>query len=398
MRSLLPTTMRKRFITTAVFMATAASSIYARVPLSITCEAKGGTAQIRLVGDITNYQNSADEFEAKVDGFIAAGVRDVHVYIRTNGGDVFQANEIVNVIRRFPGSLTGSGGAKVASAGTMIAMQLDDFRMASNGLFMYHKPSAMLEGNEDGVKGSLKALQDLTAQYRTAYAKKTGLSESEIEKRWSKSDVWLTAKEAMDQKFISGIIEAEAIAQEDIERMVAMGAPKDKLKIAASAAPVSKHESTMDIKAMRVQLGMPETATEQDVLAKVKSLQDAQAKAESVAKEAKAATVKSLIDAAIKERKITEEYREGFLAKFETNFDAAKKELDTIKPVAQFGKATTPAGTPAITNVKGREEWDFDKWMEKDGKGLNAMMTEDAEKFTALYVDKYGKEPVLPKA
>lgn len=396
--------MRKRTLTAAMFMAMAAPTVLATLPLSITCEAKNGVAHIRVVGDISNWERSATEFEANVDALVRQGVRNAHVYIRTRGGDVFEANEMANVIKRFKGRITGTGGAMVASAGTHLAMHLHSFEMASNGMWMYHKPRGSFEGTEAEVASNLKLLQDLTNQYRTLYAKKTGLSEDEIEKRWANADVWLTAKEAMEQGFITGIVADDDYDAEDVAAMAAMGAPEDKLKIAASAA---KQEPTMDIKALRVQLGMPETATEQEVLAKVKQLQDNVTSAAAAAAQVRAAEVKSLIDAAVNDRKITEAHRPGFVSKFSADFDATKAELEAIQPVVKLADVEPPAGEGAGAGVDAsvaaaRKAWDYDAWATKDMAGLNAMIlgpkatAATKAQFVALYQAKYGKAPELP--
>lgn len=386
--------MRKRTLAVATILA---SGFFTKAePLRITCEAKDGKATIRLVGDISDWQNSAADFESKVDALIASGVRDAHVYIRTRGGDVFEANEIVNAIKRFPGILTGSGGARVASAGTMIAMNLPTFEMASNGMFMYHKPSGGFEGNEDQVESSLGLLKKLTAQYRTLYATKTGLAEDEVEKRWAKADVWLTAQEALDQKFITGITDADVLTDDDVKQMAAMGAPQDKLKIAALAAP--KNNDDMDIKALRVTLGMPETATETEVLAKVKQLQDNTAAAVAAAATARANEVKGLIDAAVTQKKITEAHRKGFEVMFAADFAATKAQLEAIEPVATMSAVPGASTGEAGTQAKGRDAWKYEDWAMKDEAGLLAMMKSNPEQFSALYEDRYGKKPNQPKA
>ena len=51
----------------------------------------------------------------------------MHIYINSPGGECFEANEIVNVIKRFPGKITGEGGALVASAATYIAINCTSF-------------------------------------------------------------------------------------------------------------------------------------------------------------------------------------------------------------------------------------------------------------------------------
>jgi ATP-dependent protease ClpP protease subunit len=359
--------------------------------LVLTATADNGRAQVRIEGDISSWENNASAFRSQVEALVAAGVRDAHVYMNTRGGNVMEANEIVNIIKRFPGRMTGEGGALVASAGTNIMLHLEDFGMPTNGMVMIHKPSGMADGNEDQVNSFLVALKKLTQQYRALYAKAMGKTDAEVEALWAKGDVWLTAQEAKDMGLIKRITDAVPVTEEDVQDIAACGAPTDKLPTASAEAPLT--HQTMDIKALRATLGMPETATEADVLARVSELNKAKADREVADKAARAAEVKTLIDAAVKDRKITEEHRASFEAKFAASFDATKAELEALKAVPQMAAVAT--GAPAAA-ASGRDAWSYDEWATKDLKGLQSLMVSDPDKFSTLYEGKYGVKPALP--
>lgn len=374
---------------------------------NITAQALNGRAEVRIEGDIAGWKNSAATFRAELQALLAQGVRDAHVYLNTRGGSVFEANDIVNEVKRFPGRVTGEGGALVASAGTNIMLHLQDFGMPSNGMLMIHKGMGEVEGNEDQVASYLELLKKLTQQYRAAYSKKMGITEAQVEELWGKGDKWYTAQEALDAGLIARITDEVALDDDAIQDIAACGAPKDKLPKAAAAAP---KQSTMDIKALRMLFGMPETATEQEVLAKAKQLQENNERHIAAAAQLRATEVKSLIDKAIAEKRITEAHRKGFEAKFGADFEATKVELEAITPVPSIagaaaaapgatGTATDPA---AVAKLDARKEWGYDDWATKDMKGLTAMMRsakqEDRDRFVALYEAKYGRTPELPKA
>lgn len=362
--------------------------------LNITAQLQNGRAEVRIDGDITMWEDTAGTFRMQLQGLLAQGVRDAHVYLNTRGGNVFSANEIVNEVKRFPGRVTGEGGAMVASAGTYIMLHLLDFSMASNGMVMIHKPKGVFEGNEDEVLSEVEGLKKVTQNYRALYAKAMGKTEAEVEAMWKDGDVWLTAQEAKDLGLVKRITDEALITEEDVQDIAACGAPKDKLPKAAAAAPTT---TTMDIKALRAALGMPENATEQEVLAKAKEMKELNERHIQAAADLRKAEVKTLIDAAIKDRKITEDYRASFEAKFAANHEAAKKELEALKPlltmsaVVDAGKAEGATAAAA----KGREGWKYDEWASKDLKGLQAMMKSDPERFAALYEERYGSKPDL---
>lgn len=361
--------------------------------LDITPVQSNGRAEIRIDGDIAAWADTAGTFRSQLVALLAQGVRDAHVYLHTRGGNVFQANEIVNEVKRFPGRVTGEGGALVASAGTWIMMHLEDFAMPTNGMVMVHKPSGAFEGNEDQVLSELEGLKKLTQQYRAAYAKVSGKSEDEIEKLWSKGDVWMTAPEAMAMGLVKRITDAAVITDEDVQDIAACGAPKNKLPKASAEA---HKPTTMDIKALRAALGMPESATDEQVLARAKELRETNERQAREADERRKANVKAMIDAAIKDRKITEDHRSSFEAKFAADFNATKKELEALVPTPVMAKVVEQRGA-AVATAKGREAWDYAKWMELDEKGLMAMMTTDPDRFTALYEARFGVKPTLPE-
>lgn len=194
-------------------------------PLRLDVVAAGTSARITIEGVISDWRNSAQDFREKVNALVADGVQDAELYINSPGGSVFEANEIGNVIDQFPGRVTGIGGSMVASAATYLALKCETFDMAENGQFMYHKPKAGMWGNENELASTLKLLRSLTKQYRTMYAGKTGMAEDEIEANWAQGDVWLTAQEAVDQGFISGVLQPVRIGKEEQALFAACGSP-----------------------------------------------------------------------------------------------------------------------------------------------------------------------------
>lgn len=369
----------------------------AKRPFSFSVVRAGKRADIRLEGPLSELSkaNSA-EFQRQVNDLVAAGVRDAHVFMDGPGGNVFEANRIANAIKKFPGNLTGEGGAMIASAYTNIALHLKDFRMPQNGMYMIHKPSIDAGGNEDQLKSDLQSLEKLTQNYRAAYAKKTGKTEAEIEAMWAKGDVWLTAQEAHDQGFIDGVLDDAQLSEDIVTGIAACGCPKDKLPNASAEA--SNTNDDMDIKAMRTLLGMPETATEAEVLAKVKQLNDENARHAGAAAALRQTEIKGLIDKAIEEKRITEEHRKGFEAKFSASFDATKAELEAIKPVVSMKEVTDNAAAAAAgtANAEDRKSWTYKDYLEKDPEGFKALARKDRAKAEALATAHYGTKVTLP--
>lgn len=364
--------------------------------LSVTAESANGKAVIRIVGRISDWSaNNATELGVKIDEFIAAKINDVFVYINSSGGDVFQANEIVNLISKFTGKKDGEGGAIVASAATRIAISLDTFEMAPNGQWMYHKPKASFDGDENQVESSLQVLKNATNEYRTAYANKTGLAETEIEKRWTKGDVWLSAAEAKKQKFITGIKGEDAEVTDDIvTELRACGAPFIPL-LTVAAKPVTQplqQQNQYKMEFIALLLGLPKDATEAQITAKINQLKvDAEAGATltanaSLAAKAKLkADIKELLDNAIQKHTIKPELRADYEKALENDFEGQKRIIEVLTPIPQLSAHIT---TPTAGN-EDRSKWTYADWADKDPEGLKAMNETDFPKFEALMNAEY---------
>ncbi len=364
--------------------------------LYITAQRNGKHADVRIIGVIASWEKAnAWDFDIQVSQLVAAGVVDARVYIDSEGGSVLEAKRVLGALRKFTGRITGEGGPAVLSAATYIGLHLDEFKVHRTTAYMVHKPMTSVDGNEDQVEAELKGLKDVTKEYRAAYAKKTGKTEEEIEAMWSKGDRWFTGEEAVAEGFVDGLVddEEEEVTTEAIERIAACGCPANKLPKAVPAATTTE----MEIKAMARAMGMPETATEAEVLARANELKLANDRHVAQAEAGRKAEVKSILDKAIAEKKLTEAHRASYENKFAAAFDATKAEVEGLAAAPSVAKEVKEgvATGVAVAVAKGREAWGYNEWALKDPKGLGEMMANDKVRFTALYQAHYGHDPVL---
>lgn len=368
--------------------ATALISAWAKEnPLEISAKVESEKAIIRIKGVIWEYNNSSRWFTREIDKIIGQGITDVMVYINSPGGDVFQANDIANEIDKFSGEIEGEGGAIVGSAASYIAVRIKNFALPENGQFMYHKPTGNFKGNEDSIESELKLLKNITANYRKTYSEKTGLSEDEIEKRWAKGDVWLSANEAKNQKFVSKVIPSADITAQDSKMIAACGAPN---QYEATSKPESKpnqeqlnnQNSAMEhLKLMAVKLGLPENASQKEIDAKIQAMQSDANKLEQLEKtnedqekDRKAKAIKAMFDKAIKEKRITATQAENMQSWAETDLKACQDYIDGIKALEKPEVSASHDGTKKFEDYSDEE--------------LAELEESDPAKFTALY-DQY---------
>ncbi len=379
-----------------------AADMSKRRPLLLTAQRNGRKADVRIEGVIASYEKAnAREFEAQIAQLVASGISDAHVYIDSEGGSVLEAKRLVSALRKFTGRITGEGGPAVMSAATYVGLHLDEFKVQRNTAYMFHKPQTSVAGNEDEVESDLKGLKDITKEYRTAYAKKTGKSENEIEVLWSKGDRWFTGEEAVAEGFVDGLVEddQDELDEDAVARIAACGCPANKLPKAHAAI----NQPTMDIKALAALLGMPLTSTEAEVTARVNELKLANDRHVAQHEALRKTEIKTILDKAIAEKKLTEGHRASYESKFTAAFDATKAEVEGLtaapnvaQEVAAGGAADATASGAAA--MQARKDKDYAWWAKNDPEGLKALMTKDTAAFTALYQAHYGKAPVIAKA
>ncbi len=343
--------------------------------LVITAENEGGKAQIKIIGAICNWRNSAEDFEYHIDQLRKDGVTDVELYINTSGGSVFEAAEISNIIQSFGGVINGKGGAIVASAGTYIASKCNRFELSSNTQYMIHKPHAVFQGNEDKIKSDLKLLENMTTDYIKTYADKTGMTEDAIRELITGGDYWMNATEAVEKGFVDSVA-GEAVIDAETMLMIEASSSPNKVRITQQ-----KKESTMEFNP--VILGLNADASDAEITARITELKAFEDKILLAQANEAAAKVSKLIADAVKDKKIPVRLVATYTKMATDDFATTQQILDSIP------SATTPLSqqlgdTPKLDTLLARKDWKYADWAEKDPKGLTKMMDDDSARFAAL--------------
>lgn len=359
------------------------------VPLEITAAVKNKTAYIGIKGSIYKWGSASSfDVEAVIRGYKKDGITKAELYINTNGGDCFEANEIVNLVSDNFTDVTVRVGAVAASAGTYFLTQYYS-TAKRNSQFMIHKPMGNPSGNEDEIEAGLKLIKNITQDYKAAYAKKMGITETEVEKLWEKGDYWMTAKEAKAKGLIDAIEdEDEAIDASSRMLLVACGAP--------NVPTIENNQNqiiNMELSVLAVKLGLPSTATQAEVDAKLEAIQAKALKADGLVQAAAdqkkaddAKKVKALLDGAEKDKKITADQRAHFETMATANYEAAEAVINGMQSITAISEGIAPGAT--TEGEKGREKWTFADYQEKDPKGFDAL----DEKLQASLIEAHYKE------
>lgn len=364
-----------------------------KMPFEITAKQEGKTANIRLLGEI-GWDVDSNTFQQQIDQLVADGCTSAHLYINSPGGNVFDAAEIANILSVFKGNMTGEGGALVASAATYLACQCKTFTMPENGQFMTHKPRGYVSGTSNAVRAYLKLLEDVEHYYFNAYMALAKDKES-FEQKWNEGDNWMTAKEAMEAGFITGVKEKVKIDRNTAAMIKACveGTPYNNTEIQ------TKNNEKMELKTTALLLGLDENAGEEQVKAKiqegVQAISDLKALREKIADEEAAeaaAKVKSTLDDLITKKVITADTRQKWEERLKNNFDATMDVLNELTPIAPLsGGMKGERGDKTQATYNGKT---FEQLQEKDPETLAELMKNDIETYNALY-DSYLKRNKL---
>jgi len=339
--------------------------------LNIGARVRGNVAVVKIIGDISQWDNSAADFIAEVDKIISSGINDLNVYINSGGGSVFEANEIVNVLSKFTGTKTAEIGTLCASAATYIVSGFDKVKMAANGQFMIHKPMMTADGNEDELEADLKLLKNLTADYLKAYSKRTGLSENVIANMW-RNDYWMNAQEAKDKGFVDEII-SEAEANDDVFVNIQAFGYKLPQITSQNNNQINKIKMSKEIKAS---LSLQDDAIDAAVVAAIEKLKKRATESEAVVNTIQTVEANALVDKAIKLGLMPDALKEVSLNAFKSNHAEQKvvfekmisvKEAETaIGTVhAAVKEVIMGAGKNGMPSTTSKKEDTFD-WLQKN--------------------------------
>lgn len=134
------------------------------------------------------------------------------VYINSGGGYIQAGNEIYAALREYQGQVNIHVVGYACSIASVIACagQSD---IVPTGHFMLHNVAAGAQGDFNTMESTKEVLISANRAISQAYQLKTGKSEAELLDMMNHGanniGTWLTAQEAVDQKFIDKIAESQ---------------------------------------------------------------------------------------------------------------------------------------------------------------------------------------------
>lgn len=184
-----------------------------------------GTVELYIYGDIEGdgvdwwtgekieSDTSADHIRKEIEAF--GDVRTVELHINSMGGSVFEANAIVNYLRRLKADTIAYVDAFACSAASAIACACDMVVMPRNSVMMIHNPWTVAIGNAKELRKAADDLDVLSEAFATVYLDKADgkLDEKRLTKLLDE-ETYLTAEQAYDLGLCDEIEQFDAIMQE----------------------------------------------------------------------------------------------------------------------------------------------------------------------------------------
>ena len=142
----------------------------------------------------------------------------------------------------------------------------------------------------------------------------------------------------------------------------------------------NKQENEMDLKTIALSLGLPETATEAQVQAKIAELKSA----ENSLAESRRSSITLAVDTAIKEKKITADKKQHFLDLGDkVGLESLQATLDAMAPMTKLSNAIDK-GNGGVSEYKKLSEVPADQ--------LVSLRENEPETYKKLYKAEYGIE------
>jgi ATP-dependent protease ClpP protease subunit len=173
--------------------------------MKIEAQIINNVGKINIIDTISeNTSSNSKSISETIDDLLKNSVRTADVYINSRGGSVFEANEIVNQLKRLD-EVVIIVGSIAASAATYILANFKS-KCHENSQFMIHRPKAESYGDVKEIRADLLILENLTEDYKKTYSLKMGKTIDEIEDLFEAGDSWFNANDAKEIGLIDEIL------------------------------------------------------------------------------------------------------------------------------------------------------------------------------------------------
>lgn len=347
--------------------------------------------EIKLYGEVSSWGDvSHRNLARQLEGCEG---QNIIIRVHSPGGSVFEGWAMFNLLQAFAqkgSKITFYVDGIAASMMSFIIQAGHEIYAAENSLIMIHAPSGYAQGQWKQVQEAATLLKKVGGMMQKEYQRRSNAAEREVA-TWMEGDNWFTPEEAMKAGLIDGIV--PAVATRKMEKSLSPQQAYEAYS-ACMSMPTQNVQSTTQIRMKEVIsfIGLPEGATEPEVLAQVKAVYDLLEKEKARAKKAEedlatlSASLKTekataLVEGAIQANKIAPGDKDKFQKLAEADYDTTKSLLDTMKPVQSISAQLQSGGGEEDKAA----EWDK---LHQSGK-LEALKQSNPTRYQELYEARF---------
>lgn len=342
-------------------------------------------AVMRLYGEI-GVQLDANLFALELAS-LDTQADTIHIHVNSPGGDVVSGLSIIAAMRSMNAFIHVHIDGLAASMAAVIAIAADRISMQDYGKIMIHNPYPSDKEAKMNDKLS-KALASLTDTLQTILSRR-GCKKEKIASLMS-AETWFTAEEAKTEGLIDEIIVSER--KDEFKNLTTT---ELLTRIANEYKPVNNKD--MDLTKIAAKLGLPATATEQQIL-------DAIQTRETALTEQRNALVNHYLALGEKNGTVTDKNKERMKKLASADFDLFAEMVTDVPEEQEEDKGQGGAGikptvqgagrlSAALNDLKGKgagaqasgKDWN---WYQKNNPGyLNELEKTNPTQFQKLLDD-----------
>lgn len=140
--------------------------------------------------------------------------KTVKVLVNSPGGDVWEGIAIHSLLNRHAGNVQIEVIGLAASAASVIAMAGSSIAMHEGAMMMIHPAWTIAMGNKSDLNDTAEFLAKVDDSILAIYKRRTGRDEADV-KAMVEAETWMTAQQAVDEKFATAVIPAKTSEAED---------------------------------------------------------------------------------------------------------------------------------------------------------------------------------------
>ena len=337
------------------------------------------TAEILLYGFIGEYEAIDDAAFITDLRTLENSYTTINMRVNCGGGDVYKGLAIFNAIQNSKAHINGFVDGIAASMGAVVIAACKTVQMSQYSRYMTHRVSGYMGGNADDMRNFADQLEQLEITIATIISKRTGLTVDEAKSKYiTNQDRWIGADQALTEKLIDGIYDANPVDVPANESN-----PQQLFNAYHKVFNISSNNQ-LEMKSIALLLGLPENATEAEINAAVTKLKNEKETAENAMRQNIKARAKALVDRSITNKQLVEADRAVFEPLAESNYEAAEAAINKIP----FTKKPTQmiVGTPVINGVEelGGDVTTWEELGKKDDAFIAAFKKENGAAYNSM--------------